>query len=82
MDMEMPDLNGLEATQMIRAAEPPESRIPIYALTAHTTHGDRDRCFAVGMDGFISKPINIDNVLKLVADVASSQAAKQPAGVR
>lgn len=79
MDMEMPDMDGLEATEMIRATEPPGSRIPIYALTAHTSAADRERCFTAGMDGFISKPINIDDVLKLVADVTSSQPAKEPA---
>ncbi|MBV9403902.1 MAG: response regulator [Acidobacteriaceae bacterium] len=78
MDMEMPDMDGLEATAAIRAAEPPGFRTPIYALTAHTLPGDRDRCFAAGMDGFISKPIDVDDVLRLVSDVSSSQPANVP----
>jgi len=78
MDMEMPDMDGLEATAAIRAAEPPGTRTPIYALTAHTTSGDRDRCFAAGMDGFISKPIDVDEVLRLVADASVNPPAPVP----
>ncbi len=71
MDMEMPDMDGLEATRTIRLHEPKESHIAIYALTAHTTSTDRDKCFAAGMDGFMSKPIEIDDVLRIVSRVAS-----------
>lgn len=71
MDMEMPDMDGLEATRAIRATEPKDSHIAIYALTAHTTASDREKCYAAGMDGFMSKPIEIDDVLQVVARVAS-----------
>ncbi len=77
MDMQMPDMDGLEATQAIRAAESKGSRIPIYALTAHTLPGDRERCFAVGMDGFISKPIAVDEVLQLANRIASGDSPQQ-----
>ena len=72
MDMEMPDMDGLEATRTIRATEPKDSHIAIYALTAHTTAADREKCFAAGMDGFMSKPVEIDEVLQVVTRVASS----------
>jgi signal transduction histidine kinase/CheY-like chemotaxis protein len=75
MDMEMPDIDGLEATRLIRLAERPGCRVPIYALTAHTLPADRERCFEVGMDGFISKPIAVDDVLRLVSEVTSPQHA-------
>lgn len=75
MDLEMPGMDGLEATRAIRAAEAPNLRVPIYALTAHALPGDRDNCFAAGMDGFVTKPIAVDEVLQLV-----SQIAGQPAG--
>ncbi len=80
MDMEMPEMDGLEATETIRASEPPGTHVPIYALTAHTLPGDRDRCYAAGMDGFISKPIVLDDVLRLVAEVASGHVMHEPVG--
>ena len=58
MDVQMPEMNGLEATQAIRKLERTGHRhIPIIAMTAQTMAGDRDSCFAAGMDGFVSKPI-------------------------
>jgi signal transduction histidine kinase/DNA-binding NarL/FixJ family response regulator len=74
MDMEMPNMDGIEATRAIRLHEPKDSRIAIYALTAHTTPGDREKCLAAGMDGFMVKPIEIDDVLKVVARVAVTSA--------
>jgi signal transduction histidine kinase/CheY-like chemotaxis protein len=89
MDMEMPDMDGLEATRAIRTGEAPNLRVPIYALTAHALPGDRDRCLAAGMDGFVTKPIAVDEVLQLVSKIArqpsgacSTQARNQQAPVR
>ncbi len=70
----MPDIDGLEATRAIRAAEAPGLHVPIYALTAHALPSDRDRCFAAGMDGFIAKPISVDEVLQLVSKLAAGTA--------
>jgi CheY-like chemotaxis protein len=75
MDVEMPDMDGLEATRAIRAAEAPNLRVPIYALTAHALPDDRDRCLAAGMDGFITKPIVMDDVMELVSTVAACVVA-------
>ena len=66
MDCQMPILDGLEATRRIRkieADEPNRSRIPIIALTADAVAGDRERCLACGMDGYVSKPINSNQLL-------------------
>jgi len=55
----MPEIDGFEATVAIREKEKlTGEHIPIIALTAHAMKGDRDRCLNVGMDGYISKPIN------------------------
>ncbi|PWW01625.1 PAS domain S-box-containing protein [Hoeflea marina] len=62
MDVSMPVMNGFQATQAIRAAEieagAEGSHVPIIAVTAHAMSGDRDRCFAAGMDDYLSKPVS------------------------
>jgi signal transduction histidine kinase/CheY-like chemotaxis protein len=81
MDIEMPEMDGIEATQLIRQSETPDSHIPIYALTAHAMAGDREKCMAGGMDGYITKPVNIDELLRIVSDVGqnSSHPESSPA---
>ena len=59
MDIQMPRMDGIEATQAIRKLEDPARRnMPIVALTAFAMKGDRERCLAAGMNGYISKPIH------------------------
>jgi PAS domain S-box-containing protein len=67
MDVQMPDMDGFEATAIIRAQEKSAgTHVPIVALTAHAMKGDEERCLAAGMDGYTSKPIEID---KLIATI-------------
>lgn len=62
MDWAMPDLDGVEATRLIRAEESRSGRprVPIIALTAHTVAENRHECLAAGMDDFLAKPVTVD----------------------
>ncbi len=67
MDVEMPVKNGLEATREIRAQEKStDNHIPIIAMTAHARNEDRDRCLASGMDGYVSKPVQGDDLQRII----------------
>lgn len=71
MDLQLPEMNGLEATEMIRQAEPEDCHVPIYAMTASVGPHDHENCLAAGMDGYLPKPIEIEHVLEIVTNVAS-----------
>ena len=67
MDVQMPDMDGIEATRRIRAMPGKKAHIPIIALTASAMKGDRERFLEAGMDDYIAKPIDRGQLLKVVA---------------
>lgn len=62
MDVQMPEMDGLEASRKIVAEWPANKRPRIIAMTANTMQGDQEKCFAAGMDGFVSKPVRIEEL--------------------
>jgi PAS domain S-box-containing protein len=79
MDVQMPEMNGLEATAAIRTHEQQRGgHVPIIALTAHAMQGDRDRCLEAGMDAYLAKPIDVDELITTVESCAS-QTRSTPA---
>ncbi len=58
MDIQMPEMNGVEATRKIRALDSEKNAIPIIAVTAHAMQGDRETSLAAGMNDYVSKPID------------------------
>ncbi len=73
MDINMPELDGIEATLQIRAADP-EFRIPVIALTAYALPGDEARAKAAGCDAFHSKPVDFDKLFDQINDLIGTSA--------
>jgi two-component system, sensor histidine kinase and response regulator len=68
MDVQMPEMGGVEATAAIRQSEKSRKlQTPIIASTASTTRGDREKCLASGMDGYLTKPIRTVELDALLA---------------
>jgi CheY-like chemotaxis protein/HPt (histidine-containing phosphotransfer) domain-containing protein len=75
MDVHMPVLDGYAATSAIRGREHSTGRhLPIVAMTANAMKGDEDRCLAAGMDGYVSKPIQVHELLTVIARVISKDS--------
>ncbi|MBL8419421.1 MAG: PAS domain S-box protein [Dechloromonas sp.] len=82
MDIQMPQMDGMEATSRIRAAEASTARHTwIVAMTANVMSGDREACFAAGMDGYIGKPFQRDEMIAVLGAVPARPAARAVPGI-
>jgi two-component system sensor histidine kinase/response regulator len=72
MDVQMPEMGGFEATAAIRAQEGGR-KVPIIGLTAHAMPGDRERCLAAGMDGYVAKPLQANQLFAAIAELTAGR---------
>jgi two-component system, sensor histidine kinase and response regulator len=79
MDLQMPRMDGLAATVAIRKF-PRRTRVPIVAITARRTDGDRERCLAAGMNAFLTKPVDGEKLLELIAELTDRSPPKGRGG--
>lgn len=73
MDVQMPEIDGIEATRQIRAMPPAKSGVPIIALTAQAEGNTQEELIAAGMDDYISKPINFDILFSKLSALAAQR---------
>ncbi|HUG66492.1 MAG TPA: response regulator [Pirellulaceae bacterium] len=77
MDVQMPDIDGFQATAAIRQI-PARTRTPIIALTAHAMAGDRERCLAAGMSGYLTKPLDLRKLVEVLEAFLPQPVASAP----
>ena len=79
MDLQMPEMSGFEATHAVREREKASAtHLPIIALTAHAMQGDRERCLAAGMDAYLAKPIDVDELIATIEHVGRGPVKELP----
>lgn len=79
MDVQMPEINGYEATACVREKERATGHhLPIIAMTAHAMTGDRERCLEAGMDGYVSKPVRSKDLFNTIEEVLNMNSVNHP----
>ena len=80
MDVQMPEMGGFEATRAIRAREKHTGvHLPIVAMTAHAMKGDRERCLEAGMDAYVAKPVEAEELAQVIGKVVADSGVSPPA---
>ena len=83
LDVQMPEMDGLVATAAIRKSEKrSDFHLPIFAMTAHAMKGDRERCLAAGMDGYITKPVRFSDIEETLAGLIRENMNSSPAAAK
>jgi two-component system, sensor histidine kinase and response regulator len=77
MDVQMPEMDGFEATKKIRELDPKYINLPIIAMTAYAMAGDRERCLEAGMNDYLSKPLNVDELFKVIEKYSGSSREEE-----
>jgi CheY-like chemotaxis protein len=78
MDVQMPEMDGLTATQLLRKSEIGTGKhMPVVAMTAHAMVGDKERCLEAGMDGYVSKPIQITQLFEVIENLLPNSASSR-----
>lgn len=73
MDVQMPNMDGYTATQRIRDLDDSRAEIPIIAMTANAYDEDRRKAQEAGMDGFLAKPLDVDEMMRLLAQIIKTE---------
>ncbi len=77
MDVQMPGMDGLQATKAIREVEVTTGKhVPIYALTAHAMKGDEERCLLAGMDGYLAKPVRVTDIQAILSSLTRKEVSE------
>jgi CheY-like chemotaxis protein len=76
MDLQMPGMDGIEATQAIRALGGAAAGLPIIAMTANAFEQDRQSCLAAGMDDYVAKPIDVERLAQAIARCTGAVGAR------
>jgi len=74
-DISMPDMDGTQVAQIIRAGERPgiNAHIPIIAMTAHAFAQDQERFLAAGINGYVSKPVQLENLFRQIEELCGGR---------
>ena len=80
MDIQMPKMNGYQATEAIRKLPDERAQVPIIAMTANAFEEDRQAAFAAGMDDYLAKPIEIDKLLRKIVKVLEKEVKRRQIG--